>query len=342
MNLLRRNHELELVVSFDKIVTRRPWTDLKHDETEKINDTNKHAGQYKLFLSDLLAFAMARPYMPDRARAIVVVVAGASPGQHWTKLIPILLASIMRKHITFELYDSEELCSDMQTFAQDNTFVNFHKQLFTAETAQEIKRAYKNSYIVFLSDIRSPIHEREGHNAEDETLIQDNMRLQAEAVAIMLPAYSCLKFHAPHATKGHEMPFPPFQYLHGVLCLQAYTYNLSAEFRLHVTLDDITPEKLANQQWYDPVMIEECAFSHNTQRRPYTHTDERFDEVVWRAAVLELDVNLDNIEMQRLNIARYLHRHGTHDEHHLHGKHHAPYDTLRSLLSRMLVSQERS
>jgi len=336
MDLLRRDRALEAAVSFRAVGGRREWTDLDRKEIEKINKTNKHNGQYKLFLSDLLAFGMARAYMPDAARRIVVVVAGASPGQHWAHLIPILLASNMGDRITFELYDSEELCDEMQTLVRENDSIEFCQQLFTTETAKEIKQKYKDSYIVFLSDIRSSIHERAKHDAGDEKVIQENMRLQSDAVAIMLPVYSCLKFHAPHATPGHKEAYPSFKYLHGVLCLQAYTYALSAELRLHVTLDDITVEKLENQQLYDPVEIEQCAFHNNTIRRPCTHTDQNFEDNVWRATMSELGVDPGSVHQRRARVKECLH---THNEH---NKHRENVGALHSLLSRMRAKPPRS
>jgi hypothetical protein len=303
MGLLDSDAELEAVVDFDKIESRRTWGKLTAEEFRKIKMTNKHVGQYKLFLSDLLAIAMAQSYMPDKARDIVVVVAGASPGQHWTLLIPLLLKSNIGGRVRFELYDNAELCDDMKELIKGKRHVVFHNQLFTNETAGEIAKKYVNEYVVFFSDIRSSIHERKTHDANDEELIKTDMLAQQEDVVIMSPVYSCLKFHAPHATHGHEMVYPPFRYLSGILCLQAYTYDLSAEFRLHITQADIHNKG----KWYDPLKMEEYAFYHNTIRRPTTHTDKRFENAVWKASAAALGINAYEASVSRKRITTFLH-----------------------------------
>jgi hypothetical protein len=309
MGLLDSDAELEAVVDFDQILSRRPWGTLTQAETYKIKKTNKHVGQYKLFLSDLLAIAMAQPYMPDKVRDIVVIVAGASPGQHWTHLIPLLLKSNIGGRIRFELYDNAELCDDMKLFMTGEARVAFHNQLFTNETANDIAKQFAGHYVVFLSDIRSSIHERKTHDAIDEEMIKENMLSQQEDVVIMSPVYSCLKFHAPHRTRGHDMVYPPFAYLDGILCLQGYTYDLSAEFRLHVTQADIWSArgKRKELKWYDPLKIEECAFFHNTMRRPSTHTDKRFEDTVWRVSAAVLRINPIEASTSRRKTAIYLH-----------------------------------
>jgi hypothetical protein len=309
MGLLDSDTELKEVVDFENILSGRKWGNLTLHERREINKTNKHVGQYKLFLSDLLAMAMTQPYMPDKDRGIVVIVAGVSPGQHWTQLIPLLFKSSIGRRIRFELYDNAELCEDMKQLIELEQRVVFHSQLFTRETAHDIAQKYGNEYVVFLSDIRSSIHERQTHNAEDEERIRAGMLAQQEDVVIMSPVYSCLKFHAPHGTDGHEMAYPAFQYLDGILCLQAYTYDLSAEFRLHVTQTDIwsADGKRKELKSYDPLQIEEHAFFHNTMRRPTTHTDKRYEDAVWRASAAALGINQYEARVSRKRTAIYLH-----------------------------------
>lgn len=333
MGLLDKDAELKEVVEFDEILSRREWGELRGEELRKIKMTNKHVGQYKLFLSDLLAIAMAQPYMPDKDRDIVVVVAGASPGQHWTQLIPLLFNSNIGRRIQFELYDNAELCDDMKALIKREGRVVFHSQLFTQETAHEIAGKYSNKYVVFLSDIRSSIHERKTHNANDEEMIKADMLAQQEDVVIMSPVYSCLKFHSPHATNGHEMVYPTFEYLDGILCLQAYTYDLSAEFRLHVTQADIWSADGTRKQLksYDPLQIEECAFYHNTMRRPTTHTDKRYENAVWKASAAALGINAYEASVSRKRIAIYLHTHILQRNH--------QDASLRMLLSSILQTQ---
>lgn len=280
---------LELV-DFDRIERGRKWQALAPAEDARLDRTNRHVGQYKLFLADLLPIALAAGEMPGRSKKVVVVVAGASPGQHWVPLIRLLLASNLGDRVFFELYDGADMCPALKTFvASDESRgrVSFKRQLFEADTARGVRARHADACLVFLSDIRSAIQARETHDVADETLIQANMRDQMRAVELMRPEYSCLKFHAPHQTAHHPLAYEPFAYLRGRLCLQAFTYKTSAESRLHVTQADIDAPRKA----YDPVAIEEKLFYHNTVRRPTTHSDSQHEAAVWQAAVALLGID---------------------------------------------------
>lgn len=280
---------LELV-DFDRIERGRKWQALVPAEDARLDRTNRHVGQYKLFLADLLPIALAAREMPDKNKKVVVVVAGASPGQHWVPLIRLLLASNLGDRVFFELYDGADMCPALKQFvASDESRgrVRFKRQLFEADTARRVRARHADAYLVFLSDIRSAIQARDTHDVADETLIQANMRDQMRAVELMRPEYSCLKFHAPHQTAHHPLAYEPFDYLRGRVCLQAFTYKTSAESRLHVTQADIDAPRKA----YDPVAIEEKLFYHNTVRRPTTHSDSQHEAAVWQAAVALLGIN---------------------------------------------------
>jgi hypothetical protein len=278
------------LVDFDRIEKSRRWEELSVVEDMRLDLTNRHVGQYKLFLADLLAIALAAEHMPDQNKKIVVVVAGASPGQHWVPLIQLLLASNLGDRVFFELYDGADMCPALKQFVasvQSRDRVRFKRKLFEEATAQRVRARHGDVYLVFLSDIRSAIQARDTHDAADEALIQNNMRDQMKAVEVMRPEYSCLKFHAPHQTAHHPLAYAPFPYLSGRVCLQAFTYKTSAECRLHVTQADID----APRKMYQPVEIESKLFYHNTMRRPTTHLDSAHEAVVWQAAASMLGLN---------------------------------------------------
>jgi len=282
-------HLLDLV-DFDRIEQGRKWEALSLAEDAKLDISNRHVGQYKLFLADLLAIAMAAAHMPDQNKKVVVVVAGASPGQHWVPLIRLLLKSNLGDRVHFELYDGADMCPALKKFVaseESRGRVTFKRKLFEEATALHVRSRHGDAYLVFLSDIRSAIQTRDAHDAPDEALIQRNMRDQMQAVEVMRPEYSCLKFHAPHQTAHHPLAYEPFEYLNGRVCLQAFTFKTSAECRLHVTQADID----APHKAYDPVAIETKLFYHNTVRRPTTHSDSQHEAAVWQAATSMLGLD---------------------------------------------------
>jgi len=291
-------------VDFDRIPGQREWAELSREEDANLDRTNRHVGQYKLFLADLLPLALASAHLPDASKRVLVVVAGACPGQHWVPLIRLLLKSNLKDRIEFELYDGADMCTALKQFvasAESLGRVRFNRKLFDDKTAQRVRAMHPDAHILFLSDIRSAIHSRDTHDSADEALIQSNMRDQAKAVELMRPAYSCLKFHAPHQTAHHPLAYRPFQYLHGRPCLQAFTYKTSAECRLHVTAANIDEPR----RTYDPVEFEQKMFYHNTARRPTTHTDREHEAAVWAAAesMLGIDRNVASA-LQRETVSR--------------------------------------
>jgi hypothetical protein len=171
------------LVDFDRIEKSRRWEELSVVEDVRLDLTNRHVGQYKVFLADLLAIAMAAEHMPDQNKKVVVVVAGASPGQHWVPLIQLLLASNLGERVFFELYDGADMCPALKKFvasAESRDRVRFNVEA----TAQRVRARHGDVYLVFLSDIRSAIQARDTHDAADEALIQCNMRDQMKAVEV--------------------------------------------------------------------------------------------------------------------------------------------------------------
>ena len=273
-----------------RIPQDREWAALSREEDVNLDRTNRHVGQYKLFLTDLLPIAIAASHVPDASKRVLVVVAGACPGQHWVPLIRLLLQSNLKDRIEFELYDGADMCTALKQFvasAESLGRVRFNRKIFDDKTVQRVRAMHTDAYILFLSDIRSEIHSRDTHDVTDEVQIQNNIRDQSKAVELMCPAYSCLKFHVPHQTAHHPLAYRPFQYLNGRVCVQAFTYKTSAECRLHVTAANIDEPR----RTYDPVEIEQKMFYHNTERRPTTHTDREHEAVVWKAAVSMLGID---------------------------------------------------
>ena len=81
--------------------------------------------------------------------------------------------------------------------------VVFHHELFTNETVNQMENKYSNDYVVFLSDVNTPIHPKQTHNTQDETKIMLDMQEQMQDVVTMSPVYSCLE---TPCTVHHQWP----------------------------------------------------------------------------------------------------------------------------------------
>lgn len=287
---LMNEHDFNDFINFDRLVGTRTWAKLRPAEQQALDKSNIHVGQYKLFLADLLAIARAKPYLDSANANIVVVVAGSSPGFHWVPLVQALLTSNLQDRIHVRMFDGADVCADLRTFMQapaSRGRVTFERRWFDVALAEQLKKTHAQDNIIFLCDIRSAISGQDTHDEKDEMLIQQNMQLQKDAVEVMRPVYSCLKFRAPHATKTHAQAYGNFLYLAGTPCLQGYHGETSAELRLHVTQTDIDNGPVS----YDPTDIEQKMFYYNTKLRTNTHTDDHYATLVWKISAEALAID---------------------------------------------------
>jgi len=262
-------------------------------------------GQRKLFNSNMLGLSLAVEDMQKHNdnRAILLVVAGASPGIHLPVIVKHLRRSNIRHKIDIHLYDPRPLdraVSRALSAGDGSIRTRFTKGPFEDTHAREwAARDEKKHCLVFLSDIRGQIHGKSEHVGADEDKIRLDMQRQRAWVETMLPDYSMLKFHAQHATRDKEQVAASFSYLDGTLYKQAFTDMFSAECRLFVRKQDI------KEKVYLTSAIEKHMFFHNKRIRPqhffvatsgkHLQFDEAFESHVADKAAKALALHADEL-----------------------------------------------
>jgi hypothetical protein len=282
---------------------QEPW------DQEFVNAHEKHVGglrgQRKLFNSNMLGLSLAVQDMQKQhdEREIVLVVAGASPGIHLPVIVKQLRRSNIRNKIQIHLYDPRPLDRAVWralSVSKDSIDTRFTKDIFQDAHAREwAARDEKKYCLVFLSDIRSDIHDKREHVSADEDKIKRDMQMQKEWVETMLPDYSMLKFHAQHGTSDKPRVSSSFSYLDGTLYKQAFTDMFSAECRLFVRKQDI------KERLYSTSAIEKHMFFHNKRIRPqhfslsatgkHLQFDEAFESHVTEKAAETLALHADEM-----------------------------------------------
>ena len=196
---------------------------------------NTHDGQMKLLLADEMSIVEGLRHIittcnislqdvKDKKIMVGVVVAGASPGQHFVSLCSTF------SFIDFYLYDPCEqspwnaVLVTQSSSPGQNIFLL--KTKFTDKEALEWRNTHKQyEYVIFLSDLRTG----DGH---DKAGVSQDMDLQRSLTCNMHADYSVLKFHPPYYDDGEN---PEFEYFDGNIYFEAYPPRNSTETRLHVT-----------------------------------------------------------------------------------------------------------
>jgi len=221
------------------------------------NTLNTHDGQMKLLLADEMSIVEGLRHVitthkislqdvKDKKKMVAVVVAGASPGQHFVNL------SSTFAFIDFHLYDPCEqspwdkvLVAHATRSSSRNIFL--FKAKFTNEEASNWRKTHtKYEYVIFLSDLRTG----DGHNKEK---VSEDMALQRSLTCNMQADYSVLKFHPPYYDDGDNVNF---EYFDGNIYFEAYPPRNSTETRLHVT-------DTKSMKMYDTKKYQDQMFWHN-------------------------------------------------------------------------------
>ena len=226
-------------------------------------------GQMKLLCSNLLGLALVAEKMRDKkdGRSIQLVVAGASPGTHMLVLLDHLREWRQKRNVRITMYDPAPLDPQMQSKVDTDDTMQFKPREFTDTDARQWHNKRGHDCLVFFSDIRSSIQQKDKHSHKDEVKIAADMQAQQRWVQSMQPDYCMLKFHAPHATKDQRQVQKSFRYLHGRPYEQAYAGLFSAEYRLFCTQADI-----GTQREYCTAEIEGHAFYHTRFTRVRTYS----------------------------------------------------------------------
>lgn len=170
-------------------------------------DFNCHFGQRKLLFALLEFLTLCAQKFTKTLGDCLLVYVGAAPG--WN----IEIVSRMFPELSMELYDPRRI--DCKTSGK----VHVHKKCFTDACAVELQEIGKNlnkSYVLFMSDIRTTV---------DETLIAQDMKLQAKWARSCKAAAVSLKFRLPYERDT-------VTYMAGKVYLQLYAPVRSAEARL--------------------------------------------------------------------------------------------------------------
>jgi hypothetical protein len=274
---------------------QEPWDQRFVDK----HGQEKHAhGQAKLLWSNLLGLALVEEHMQAQKdnRQIQLVVAGASPGTHMLVLLEHVKQWRESRRVQIHLYDPKALDKHLLDEVSNDSSMYFRRQTFEDADARDWQVKKGDDCLVFLSDIRSDIHDKNEHMHADEAIIAADMQAQQSWVKLMQPDYCMLKFHAPHATRdNHHMP-KSFWYMSGDLYEQGYVGLFSGEHRLFCTRNNIRqqhvyePEKLERHSFFHTYVWRRRTFSVHGKHMQY---DEAFAaHVAHKAArVLGLDAN---------------------------------------------------
>lgn len=214
---------------------------------------NTHDGQMKLLLADemsiveglrhiITTYSISLQDVKDKKKMVGVVVAGASPGQHFVNLGSTF------SFIDFHLYDPCEQSDWDPTLVTKSSStgrnISLIRSKFTDENAREWRNTHKQyKYVIFLSDLRTG----DGH---DKAGVSEDMKLQRSLTCNMNADYSVLKFHPPYYDEGDDLHF---EYFDGNIYFEGYPPRNSTETRLHVT--DTKRMKIYNSKKYQDQMF---------------------------------------------------------------------------------------
>lgn len=182
-----------------------------------------HHGQRKLLLSEMLLLNKVRDdyYLPlfrdnKKIYNLVVVYIGAAPSVHTILLISMY--SFINKWI---LIDPSKIVVKHEKAVIIN-------ELFDAILANKIYEEYKNSKIIYISDIRS----RSIDGPTDNDVLKD-IQLQNIGYYIFKPIYTLFKFRDMYKIDNKIIELP--KGLKGEIYLQSRAGNTSSETRYLIT-----------------------------------------------------------------------------------------------------------
>lgn len=213
-----------------------------------VSTANVHLGQTKLCVADEMAIALGLAHicsktgdsnlheMKRRSSRVAVVVAGGAPGDHFCSIAKTF------PFVDLHLYDDRAWNHDLSIRASTQS-VTLHHELFLLPTAKQWASQAEYDHVIFLSDLRT------GNGYEK--YVETDMCLQLQLTRILNADYSVLKFRLPYQSTTRQ-----YEYLDGILELQAFPPRNSTETRLHVT--DTT--RIRN---YDPILYANELFYHN-------------------------------------------------------------------------------
>ncbi len=174
--------------------------------TMRAGNFNCHLGQRKLLFALLEFLTLCAEKFDKHLRDCILIYIGAAPGlniQVVLQLFPDLMA---------DLYDPSPIqCR--------STNVKLHHQCFADHCIQEVHSRQKElgkKHLLFMSDMRRSV---------DESVIEDDMKKQAQWARDCLASAVSLKFRLPYDKEV-------FTYLDGAVYLQLYAPVRSAEARL--------------------------------------------------------------------------------------------------------------
>jgi ubiquinone/menaquinone biosynthesis C-methylase UbiE len=214
-----------------------------------------HWGQRKLFLTEIMFFAMHG--QPDTK----IVYAGAAPGQH-TEYLSNLFPTYH-----FDLVDPEKW---------NDKFVEQYPQLgqahkdfsdvvpqdyiispeitvwhgyFTDELAHRLGKAYANDNVLFISDIRPTEIEQSKSLEERNAVVVENMEMQKRWYNIInsylkTPAWGMFKFKV-------NFDVPTTTYLRGDVYYQPWAPLVSPELRLITNARESDPLEVYDNKWIE-------------------------------------------------------------------------------------------
>ena len=220
--------------------------------------SNSHKnGQRKLWIMELL-FLKNYGHLSD-----TIIYAGASPGFHLERLIPLY------PNHKWILYDPVEVRFDREANNINNVDIIIKQKYFTTEEA--IK--YKDKQCLFISDIRS-LNQSDGAYTEVKKankIISEDMILQRKCVEYGGFIASSLKFRLPWSEGITE-------YLDGTLYVQPWTGEFSPELRLFMSSTP-TNIPICRQAYkkYNHLKLDNQMYYHNTITRRQNNYDNTYE-----------------------------------------------------------------
>lgn len=214
-----------------------------------------HHGQRKLLLGEMLLLNKVRDdyYLPlvksnKKISNLIVIYIGAAPGIHTNLLISMY--SFISKWI---LIDPSKIITKHEKVIIIN-------DLFNVNLATKLRNEYKDSSIIYISDIRSKSNDTE--SPSDDDVLKDT-KLQNDGYYIFKPIYTLFKFRDSYTIDNKIIQMPK-----GKIYLQSRCSKTSTETRYLIT--GYTEEKIEFENNGD---YENILFYHNrfTRASLYPH-----------------------------------------------------------------------
>ena len=181
-----------------------------------------HHGQRKLFVGELQFLTRVTKYAKDPSRELVIVYAGAAPGQHLPYLAELF------PQMVFHLYDPAPF-----KFAKQNAVkLHTYNEYFTDDIAKQ----WADTADAFICDIRVGIDTGEAAwSQEFEDQVAADMAAQERWTYLMRPTFGAmLKFRPPYVNAGEDLAI---KYIDGYVLWQTWPPKFSTEGRLVVPPD---------------------------------------------------------------------------------------------------------